>query len=936
MLEETLTRHKKRFQQYNSFRKAVFRQLTPKESDVVLHLVPWLLSVNHPLCPGFIPDLKKPFKIYGIENQPEIAKREPEFKRRFKIIDPSPLLALTARFYMIQGLYTIGSVGTVSQTPLSDCDIWVCYDQQDIDQVGLLQLNQKINLVKDWLDLNLRMPIYFFLSSIDDIKKNHFGNMDSESSGSTQRNILKEEFYRTSVLICGKVPLWWIACDDGGLECYEPALTAIAKQQFDGRDIIDMGSIQEVPRYEYFGSALWQLHKSLTFPLKSIFKMILLKMLLQTAPQRLICDRLREMVLVRSNGRGFPDPAVFTIHSLFAYYAGRGDTETLKFLNECFYLRCNSKSNQRQTIIKNKLFAPLLKKYAIDARTKRYLDRYAQWDFGAQISLGHRLIELLSQSYGDIAATHCEEVSEIDQQEVSILGRKIAACYKQRLDKIPVLPKPSGELNLSDLTFSLQDRTWFVFVGTDRKTPLVSHNNIMFCIAFIVWNNLLEPARIRMAPNSSSVTLQEIINLGLKMRDFFGVYDISAIEFTHFLKEEHPTKVLVSVSFEKSTWEKDINDFGVIYKNNWGEGYVKRFSSPYKLESFLRKYKVGGQQFETSYYLQRNCMSYEKIIERTKRIIQVGQGRPVPNPAQPPAELQEDLDVLVERRVRRLKNYISRMPSLSTTATKVIEICNRPTTSPNDLNRVISLDPILTGHVLRLVNSAYHYLFNRVTSLTRAIIMLGINTVKNLALSKAIFEIIGEKEYFRALKMDIFWTHSITVGVTAKSIAAIKGIPLAELEEYFVAGLLHDLGKIPLNNRFPDEYSQALESRAIDDGPMHRAENLIFGIDHCMVGKLIAEKWQLNETMMDSLGCHHDWRQAGEENQKLVSIVALADAYANSFENGNANTDPPENPIMNRLLDDVDIEWSALLELRGSVEKEIENAKAFLNKTKKR
>ncbi|MDP2104936.1 MAG: HDOD domain-containing protein, partial [Desulfobulbaceae bacterium] len=80
-----------------------------------------------------------------------------------------------------------------------------------------------------------------------------------------------------------------------------------------------------------------------------------------------------------------------------------------------------------------------------------------------------------------------------------------------------------------------------------------------------------------------------------------------------------------------------------------------------------------------------------------------------------------------------IQAYIDRMPSLSTTVNKVLEVCNSPKTSANDLNRVISLDPVLTGHVLKLINSAYYSLPNQVSSLARAIIMLGLNTVKNLA-----------------------------------------------------------------------------------------------------------------------------------------------------------------------------------------------------------
>ena len=88
--------------------------------------------------------------------------------------------------------------------------------------------------------------------------------------------------------------------------------------------------------------------------------------------------------------------------------------------------------------------------------------------------------------------------------------------------------------------------------------------------------------------------------------------------------------------------------------------------------------------------------------------------------------------------LKDIRAYIARMPSLSTTAAKVLETCNNPQSSPNDLNRVICLDPVLAGQVLRLTNSAYYSLGHSVSSLTRAIIMLGINTVKNLVLSFAI------------------------------------------------------------------------------------------------------------------------------------------------------------------------------------------------------
>ena len=101
------------------------------------------------------------------------------------------------------------------------------------------------------------------------------------------------------------------------------------------------------------------------------------------------------------------------------------------------------------------------------------------------------------------------------------------------------------------------------------------------------------------------------------------------------------------------------------------------------------------------------------------------------------------------------------MPSLPITVSKVLEICNNPKTSPVDLNQVISLDPVLMGKVMRLINSAYYCLPNQITSLVRAIIMLGINTVKNLALCTAVLGTLDKKGDFQALNMEGFWRHSL-------------------------------------------------------------------------------------------------------------------------------------------------------------------------------
>lgn len=285
--------------------------------------------------------------------------------------------------------------------------------------------------------------------------------------------------------------------------------------------------------------------------------------------------------------------------------------------------------------------------------------------------------------------------------------------------------------------------------------------------------------------------------------------------------------------------------------------------------------------------------------------------------------------------VEKIQGFIDRMPSLSTTVTKVLEVCNSPNTSANDLNRVISLDPVLTGHVLKLINSAYYSLPNQITSLARAIIMLGLNTVKNLALSTAVVGALAKKASFASLPMDAFWAHSICVGVTAKAMAMARGVSPSAREEYFVAGMLHDLGKIPLNTCFAEAYAQALQLAALEQGPLLRAEGLVVGIDHGLAGRLIGDKWRLGEGIIAALALHHAPEQAAEEHRELVTTVALANLYANIYEIGSAGDRYPDSVFLLNTLNALGLQWSDLQPLHEVVQTEIDKAQVFLNITEK-
>jgi HD-like signal output (HDOD) protein len=295
----------------------------------------------------------------------------------------------------------------------------------------------------------------------------------------------------------------------------------------------------------------------------------------------------------------------------------------------------------------------------------------------------------------------------------------------------------------------------------------------------------------------------------------------------------------------------------------------------------------------------------------------------------------DDLASSQQRYLKRIQAYVARMPSLSTTVIKVLETCNNPDASANDVKQVISLDPVLTGRVLKLINSAYYSLRQPVSSLARAIIMLGVNTVKNLALSFAILENFSGNGFSRAFSIDEFWMHSLGVGVAAKSLSStLKSTP-GEREEYFVAGILHDLGKLPMHNQFPEAYYQIREKAEREQCSLHHSEHCLLGLHHCTVGNMIAQKWRLGVTLIESLSHHHNPEESSENCRRFVYIVSLANLLVNYMKLGFGGDSFPDNSLIPYLTEKLTVDWAKLCDSRETVLSEIEKAKIFLQIVRK-
>jgi HD-like signal output (HDOD) protein len=277
---------------------------------------------------------------------------------------------------------------------------------------------------------------------------------------------------------------------------------------------------------------------------------------------------------------------------------------------------------------------------------------------------------------------------------------------------------------------------------------------------------------------------------------------------------------------------------------------------------------------------------------------------------------------------QKIGRYIQNMPSLPTSVVKVLEICNNPQTSPADLNYIISLDPVLTGKVLNLINSAYYGLSRQVTTLVRAIIMLGLNTVKNLALSSAVLESMRAKNGAGGIDMEGFWRHSLAAGVTSKLLAKKRGVDSRRLEEYFTAGLLHDIGKIPLNFMIPESYAITVKTAKKKHLPLIKGEEKLLGISHCACGEQIVNEWNLQGPIGDVIISHHRCAEYSGPSRDLLYNVALANYSIQEWNIGFAGNSHPE--LDPDTWDVLKVKPGFAQRLMDLVIEEIEKAQIFL------
>ncbi|WP_461211510.1 class I adenylate cyclase [Desulfocurvus sp. DL9XJH121] len=580
-------------------------------------LAPYLLhsEVFEQHVEGMIP-LPLPMRMAGFA----VDYTTLEYARRFfpKAAPPPPVPDAID----IQALYTIGSVGTVAQGPGSDLDYWVCYDPEDMPETLLDGLTDKLERIEHWADATLGLEVHFFTMDLVSIRENNFGFSDSESSGSAQALLLKEEFYRSVVCAAGKAPLWWatpVGASDGEYARIREDLAAgPAADRF-----VDLGNLVQIPPGEFFGASLWQIVKALKSPFKSIMKFGLLEKYIAAGDEggsMLLCDKLKDNLARGHTSLLATDPYVLMFLEVGGHHKATKEKDSLNLVRLSFLL----KTKIAEAVARG---GPALRPEESELRalagdpgmfppgTLTALD--GSFDKLAKIgALVNKFIVRTYMRVRDVQAERKDSIA-ITPEDLTKLGRKIFATFSKRKHKIEHIPFLSiGGTSFRILHFAAsgkkmgQPSHWEVqgaqeVAGKERLelANLRSGPDLAESLAWLVANGIYHKnMQVRGDYSISPVTAKDIQNLLGRLLDFFPPKTTFNTDIAEMLNPERIVRAFFVLNLIQPREQNAVREVSIVYSTNWGELFcvtapVKRAGQLDNLAEFLLQ--TVEQEFDT-------------------------------------------------------------------------------------------------------------------------------------------------------------------------------------------------------------------------------------------------------------------------------------------------------------------------------------------------
>lgn len=427
---------KKRFLALNRERlRRTQNALRWKQRDF-LELLPIFFHINHAMLPGYvskntpagIPQYNPSKK--GLDAVKKIAKSF-TYKRR------------ALRTYDIHSIFIMGSVGTIAHSEKSDFDIWICHSPE-LSEMQLSELRAKCEAIEQWAD-TIGLEVHFFPMDADEFRKGGVQELSSESSGSTQHHLLLEEFYRTSLLVAGRYPVWWLVPPEQEKN-YDAFVHDLLHKRFIPRnEVIDFGGLSHIPAEEFFGAALWQVYKGIDSPYKSVLKILLMESYASAYPDNeLLSLQYKKMVYSGVVDLNQLDPYFILLQKLEEFLLQQNAMERLDLVRRCFYFKVGlplSKHDPKHDTWRYEVLSELVTRWGWSAPVIETLDDRDDWKIHKVLHERKILVDELTHSYLFLSkfARENTSLSRINQKDLNVLGRKLYAAFERKAGKIELV-----------------------------------------------------------------------------------------------------------------------------------------------------------------------------------------------------------------------------------------------------------------------------------------------------------------------------------------------------------------------------------------------------------------------------------------------------------------------------------------------------------------
>ena len=621
-----------RFLKVNDGRLGRAMQALSTRQQLVLKLLPLLFHVNHPLLPGYV-SASTPAGLSGYEPDDNTLAEAQRLTRSFAYKarrgtpgskPPTP----------IQGLFLMGSLGTVAQAEQSDMDLWVCHDPA-LDARALAELRKKCDLLEAWAATQGAEAHCFLIDPARYTLGDREAQLTSDDCGTTQHYLLLDEFYRTAIWLGGRTPLWWLVpvYEEANYRTYTHAL--LSKRFVRAEEVLDLGHLARIPPGEFIGAGMWQLFKGIESPYKSVLKLLLTEVYASEHP-RVECLSLRFKQAVYEGRLDLDelDPYIVVYRRLEEYLTARGELERLELIRRCLYLKIGKRLSvpprQRAKSWQRLLFERLTGEWRWSQRELAMLDSRSQWKV-RQVSAERRaLVNELTYSYRFLSQFARSEQTAIplNSRDLGVLGRRLYAAFERKAGKIEFI-NPGIAPDLAEDTLTLVqspsqetegETQWALYQGNLNGqewpdfAPLKRARQLIELLAWCHRNGVIDTStRLSLHPGSSDLSEFELSSLlgSLQQVAPLPLAPVSEEALLH-AAEPAETLLLVNVGVDPLKAHSQLNvhlttgrtdslgysgvrenlvlTLDQVSLNSWNELMVSRYEGPNALLDCLRDY----------------------------------------------------------------------------------------------------------------------------------------------------------------------------------------------------------------------------------------------------------------------------------------------------------------------------------------------------------